>query len=101
MDRNVLFEAFKNLNLEDQVSLGEMVRNHIDRVARSRAFRLKIGQKVSFVSRTGATISGTFSRMKQKYAEVISDQDRYGRSGPGPSRLRWSVSPALLKIEEA
>lgn len=97
-----VFKEFAVLSADDKSSLIEMAKKHVAAVARSRVFTLHPGQRVFFMeSRTGQRIEGTFSRMKQKYAEVLSDMDRYGNKR-AHGNLRWSVPPEMLKvIEEA
>ena len=91
MTFNEVFEGFKTLNSADQQRLIEAARQF----KRYNNLNLRYGAKVQFKhSKTGAYIAGTFVRMKQKYAEVMSNQDKYGL--PHGNAMRWSVPPEML-----
>lgn len=87
-----VFEQFKHLSPADQGRLMDAARQHV----RWNNANLRAGAQVCFRhSKTGATIEGTFVRMKQKYAEVESLQDKHGlrRERPGI----WNVPPEMLR----
>jgi hypothetical protein len=86
-----VFEGFKSLNAADKQRLMQAARQ----LLKFSNSNLAYGAKVQFKhSKTGAVITGTFVKMKQKYAEVMSYQDQYGRKGE--YGIRWSVSPDIL-----
>jgi hypothetical protein len=89
---NDVFEGFKSLSPADRQRLLEACRQFVKNQNR---FNLAYGAKVQFKhSKTGAIISGTFIKMKTKYAEVMSEQDQHGiKIGRA---IRWSVSPDIL-----
>lgn len=86
-----VFEGFKTLAPAEQNRLVDAARQFL-RLSNSC---LTPGARVRFrYARTGATIEGTFVRMKQKYAEIASNFDRYGVRHP--TALRWNVPPEQL-----
>jgi hypothetical protein len=91
MSFNEVFEGFKKLNAADRQRLIDAARQF----NRFNNASLRYGAKVQFKhSRTGVVIEGTFVKMKQKYAEVMSDYNQHGTKQPYP--VRWSVSPEML-----
>ncbi len=92
MTFNEVFEGFKSLNAADQNRLVEAARQFIRNTNR---FHLAYGAKVQFKhSKTGAIITGTYVRMKQKYAEVMANQNQYGMKTE--QAVRWSCPPEML-----
>jgi len=91
MTFNEVFAGFKTLNSADQ----QRVLDEGRRLKRFTNSSLRYGAKVQFKhSKTGAIIEGTFIKMKTKYAEVMSPQDKYGL--PHSNAMRWSVPPEML-----
>lgn len=89
---NDVFEGFKALSPADRQRLLESARQFVKSQNR---FNLRYGAKVQFKhSRTGVIISGTFIKMKTKYAEINSPLDQHGINVG--RNIRWSVSPDLL-----
>ncbi len=86
-----VFEGFKSLDAAGRLRLLAAAKQ----LMRWDNANLRYGAPVQFKhSRTGAVISGTFVKMKQKYAEVMSFQDQHGSKGE--SAIRWSVLPEVL-----
>jgi DNA-binding transcriptional regulator YbjK len=92
MSFNDVWEAAKKLPAQDQKRLEDSLRQ----LAKTRNTFLHTGAVVQFKhTRTGAIITAKFVKMKQKYAELTSEQNKYGRkSDLGP--VRWSVPPEML-----
>lgn len=91
MTFNEVFAGFKTLNSADQARLLDEGR----RLKRFTNSNLRYGAKVQFKhSKTGAIIEGTFIKMRTKYAEVMSSQDKYGL--PHADAMRWTVPPEML-----
>lgn len=79
------------MNAADQQRLIESARQ----LKRWNNSNLRYGAKVQFKhSKTGAIIEGTFVRMRVKYAEVMSNQDKFGL--PHANAMRWTVPPEML-----
>ena len=96
MTFNEVFEGFKKLNAADQQRLIESARQF----KRFNNASLRYGAKVQFKhSKTGAIIEGTFIKMRTKYAEVMSSQDKYGL--PHADAMRWTVPPEMLIAVQA
>jgi hypothetical protein len=94
MTYNEIYNEFLKLTPAEQ---GRFVDEARQRVKRTNT-NLLSGAKVSFrSSKSGVMIQGTFIRMKHKYAEVESKQDKYGI--PTQYALRWSVPPEMLRVE--
>jgi hypothetical protein len=92
MTYNEVFAGFKTLNAADRARLVDACRQFNKT---TNSFNLRYGAKVQFKhSKTGAIISGTFIKMKTKYAEVMSVQDQHGL--PHAAAMRWSVAPEML-----
>ena len=83
--------GFKTLNAQDRQRLIDAAKQF----NKTTNYNLRAGAAVQFkFSRTGAYINGIFVRMKTKYAEVESQQDKYGRNVG--HTVRWSVPPENL-----
>ena len=92
MTRNEIWAEFIKLPLNEQQLFVDSARNLI----KMNNTSLRAGAKVCFRnSKTGATISGIFIRMKQKYAEVECSMDKHGLPTPYP--MKWSVPPEMLR----
>lgn len=90
MKFNEVFEGFKTLTPAEQRRLIESA----SQIMRFNNASLRSGAKVQFKTQHGVFIAGTFVRMKQKNAEVLSLFDRSGLKRG--SAVRWNVSPELL-----
>lgn len=82
--------AIKTLTREDQVLLGEMLRNHL---SRSVAREISPGDAVKFTGRNGLEIRGTLLRFTGKNAKIAAKHDRYG---PTQHTINWTVSRQLV-----
>lgn len=92
MTTEELLAEFRKLTKEQRLDFLNRARNMNEMLGLTG---LRLGVKVHFVhSKTGATISGEFLRMKQKYAEIKSDQDKFGRKMAVP--MTWNVPPHVL-----
>ena len=93
MTYNEIWEAFTKLPPNDQARFMDAAKQTV----KWNNINLRTGAKVAFRhSKTGATITGVFVRMKQKYAEVQADVDKNGLKTSYP--LRWSVPPEMLRL---
>lgn len=90
MNVEELVGEFRKLTPEDRAIF--MVR--AKRVQDNAGASLRPGAPVRFKTRHGYEVEGVFVRMKQKYAEVHSNFDAWGRRGTNV--LTWTVPPAGL-----
>lgn len=94
MTYDEIWNEFKNLSPEQRGKFLDAARN----LQKFNNSYLRAGTKVSFTTRHGVRITGIYVRMKQKYAEVESNFDRYGRDVG--QIVRWSVTPESLRLEQ-
>lgn len=85
-----LIGAAKTLSREDQVTLGEMLREHL---SRSVSREIRPGDPVKFTDRAGRTITGVLLRLTGKNAKVAAKEDRHG---PTVMTVNWTVSRQLI-----
>ena len=79
---------FEEAGLEDLNLLAEQIRIRREALARAQARTFKAGEKVKFHSRKkGTYIHGTFVKLMQKNAEVVTPEGR------------WRVHPSLLEAD--
>lgn len=93
MTYNEILAAARSLSLNEQGRLMDDLRREV----KFNNMNLRAGAKVCFTnSKTGAIIQGVFVRMKQKYAEVHSQQNKHGLDSM--ITVRWSVPPEMLRM---
>jgi hypothetical protein len=81
--------VFEEAALEDLNLIADQIRIRRDALARAQVRAFKPGDKVKWLSRRmGGYVYGTFVRLLQKNAEVLSTQGR------------WRVHPSLLEADE-
>lgn len=84
-----VYNQFKSLTREDQITLSEMIRNHLARAAVS----MYPGDKVKFTTRDGITIVGTLLKLTSKNAKISANSTKHG---PSTMPVMWTVSRQLV-----
>ena len=92
MTKDQLVTGFKMLSSRERREFIDMIQN----LQGNMNANLPPGTKVKFKNRDGVYIEGLFVRMRQRYAEIKSDQGKHGEPRP----TVWTVSPSMLEVVE-
>lgn len=86
-----IFSEASSLSREDKVALVSRLQESLKR---STFVEIRVGSKVKFPSKTGATIFGEVVKVNGKSIRVSSMMDKHGNATLYP--LNWIVSPTFV-----
>ena len=89
-----------SMNMQELRDLQDLVVISMKRLQATATMMVRPGDRVTFQTRDGRTISGTVLKTNQKTVSVTADPDARTLKGPRTSTL-WKVSGTLLKLKDA
>ena len=90
---NELLAAIQNeTDLTNLRMINKLVVERIQQISSLKRYEFKVGQRVFFVTKSGAKVYGKIMKINPKNIKVVADIK------PGQLPTNWTVSPSLLQV---